>query len=729
MRFTTRGLLATITSTLLIVLAGAPAFADDTEIFFNQKSSGAAANILMILDTSGSMNDLVTSTEPYDPTKTYSANKCTGGSFDTKYYYFGTTVPTCGSTKNISTAQFKCAAMGDLTASTSGYYTSSWVQWGSSTSSKSSGKGTGKTTINTTTYAWTKTLSSSNTTGYVECKDDAGVDGDGVDKTKLYPSTDTFSVNVTTDSKGNVTTNGTVSGNQLTGVWDATKNYWATGGGVAYNIYSANYLNYYYDSTQTSTKSKISIMQQAATGLLNSVGGVNVGLARYNYGGSGGMVLWPVGDIASGKASMTSLINSWAPSGITPLSETLYEAYLYYSGGAVTYGKGSTSTKCTSWNSVNGQCTSATSFSAPSVPAARTPATASGANYNSPASNSCQKNYIVYLTDGLPNEADKADTAIQALGVTCDTTTFSGANGGKCTAGLAGYMYQNDLRSDIPGKQNVTSYFIGFGNDFNTGGAPSAAFTYLNNAATAGGGTAFTATSLTELTAVFNQIFSEVLKTNTTFSAPAVAVNAFNRTQTLNDLYFSVFSPKQTYHWPGNVKKYKVVNGNVVDQNGATAIDGTTGFFKDTAQSYWSTVADGPDVTLGGAASNIPDPSKRTIYIYKGSNPSSPAAMTALSTSTVTTTDLNIGGSGDPSITDLVDWTLGQDVQDENNNGSTTDTRHVMGDPLHTQPTVVIYGKNTDGTDDTVVFAPTNDGYFHAVNGNTGVELWAYIPQ
>jgi type IV pilus assembly protein PilY1 len=729
MRFTIRGTLAALTGALLVVLAGAPAFADDTEIFFNQKSSGASANIMMILDTSGSMDDLVTSTEPYDPTRTYTANKCSGSSFDTKYYYFGTKVPGCTSTSKLSTTQLKCAAMGNLAGSSSGFYTSSWVQWGSSAPVKTtSGKGSGQTTTNTTTYAWTKTLNTANTSGYVECKDDAGVDGDGVDTAKLYPSTDVASAIVTTDKQGNVISSTVASGAQLTGIWDATKNYWTAGSGTAYNMYSANYLNYYYDSTQTSTKSKISIMQTAATNLLNSVGGVNVGLMRYNYSGSGGEVLWPVGDIVTGKASMTSLINSWAPAGITPLSETLYEAYLYYSGGAVTYGKSSTSTKCTSW-ATNGQCNSATSFSAPSVAAARTPATATGANYNSPASNSCQKNYIVYLTDGLPNEADKADAAIKALGVTCDATAFSGANGGLCTAGLAGYMYQNDLRSDVAGKQNVTSYFIGFGTDFGSAGAPSAAFTYLDKAATAGGGQAFTATSLTELTDVFNQIFSQVLKTNTTFSAPAVAVNAFNRTQTLNDLYFSVFTPKAAYHWPGNVKKYKVVGGNVVDQNGAAAVDGTTGFFKDAAQSYWSSSADGADVTLGGAASNIPDPSTRNVYFYKGSNPSSPAAMTKLTTSNLSNGDLNIGGSGDPALTDLINWTLGQDVRDDNNDGSTTDTRHVMGDPIHTQPTVVTYGKNVDKTDDTVVFTPTNDGYFHAVDGNTGAELWAFIPQ
>src|SRR5262249_41319912 len=149
----------------------------------------------------------------------------------------------------------------------------------------------------------------------------------------------------------------------------------------------------------------------------------------------------------------------------------------------------------------------------------------------------CQKNYIVYLTDGLPNEADNADKAITALpnfaslGGSCDATAFPGANGGLCTAALSRYMNNADLRTDVSGKQNVTSYFIGFGNDFASGGAPTAAFNYLSTAATAGGGKAYSATSLTELTSVFNQIFNEVLKTNTTFTAPAVAVNAFNRTQ------------------------------------------------------------------------------------------------------------------------------------------------------------------------------------------------------
>src|SRR5881227_3020855 len=102
-------------------------------------------------------------------------------------------------------------------------------------------------------------------------------------------------------------------------------------------------------------------------------------------------------------------------------------------------------------------------------------------------------------------------------------------------------------------------------------------------------------------------IVSNILKTSSTFTAPTVSVNAFNRTQTLSDLYVSVFQPSLTYHWPGNVKKYSVQNGVIMDQNTVAAVDPTAGFFKNSAQSFWSASPDGSTVTSGGAASQIPD--------------------------------------------------------------------------------------------------------------------------
>ena len=118
----------------------------------------------------------------------------------------------------------------------------------------------------------------------------------------------------------------------------------------------------------------------------------------------------------------------------------------------------------------------------------------------------------------------------------------------------------------------------------------------------------------------------QILNTNTTFSAPTVAVNAFNRTRSLSDLYVSVFQPAGTRHWPGNLKKYRVKatedGAVVVGQNAdQPAIDETTGFFVEEARSFWSADDDGPRVRDGGAAHELPAPDVRNVYTYIGANP------------------------------------------------------------------------------------------------------------
>lgn len=757
MRFSKSRLFAVVSGALLSVAAATAAFADDSEIFFNQNTANIPANILFIMDTSGSMNDLVTTQQPYNPATTYTQNQC-GTAFDpNSYYYSSKGLPKCGSTNKIAISQFKCKSM--LTPmATSGYATDSFAQWGPATVTKTTGQGTAANptvVVRTVTYGWQKTVTSANTTGYVECKADAGVDGDGVDNTKLYASTDTFSMQTTTTTPpgSTVVNSDSVSGfpQRQTGIWDPSKNFFLNFGAAGgtpttcvgpCTIYTVNYLNYLYDSTQTNTHTKMSIMHDAMASLLGSMTGVNVGLARYDYHGAGGMIMSPIQPVDSGTTRQDdiNLVKSWAPAGTTPLSGLYYEAYLYFSGNKVLFGNNSWSTTCTNWNAVNGVCTGLTSFAAPSAPSSRAGGAPNGSNYDSPADYSCRQNFIVYLTDGLPNEQvgqAQTNAAIKALNPSkpCDPSPPPGGVGGQCLASLADYMYKNDLRPDISKVQNVTSYFIGFGVDFSSGGAPTSAFNYLQAAATAGGGQAYTATDLTQLTGVFNDILSNVIKTNTTFAAPAVTVNAFNRTQTLQNLYVSVFAPSANFHWPGNIKKYKFINGQVVDALGNPAVSPATGFFTDTAQSYWSSGVDGSDVTLGGAASNIPDYSVRKVLTYTGST--YPANLVQLTTASVTDADLNLG-AGDPPRTELVPWALGQDTQDAVPPAGTSDSRHQMGDPIHTQPVAIVYGKKADGTDDTVVYAPTNDGYFHALDASTtptgtdtptsGNELWAFIP-
>ena len=213
MRFSTARIAATISGVLLGLAAGTAAFADDTEIFFNQSSASVPANIMFVLDTSGSMDDLVTTQLDYNPAITYTANTC--ASFDSNYYYYSTSgTPPCASANKIRSNLFKCVAMlPSLTAS--GYSTDAYTQWGAASTSTSTGKGTaGKPLVVTTTktYGWQNAISSANTTGYIECKSDAGVSGDGVDLTKLYASTDTFStVTVTTTPPGTVVISGALT--------------------------------------------------------------------------------------------------------------------------------------------------------------------------------------------------------------------------------------------------------------------------------------------------------------------------------------------------------------------------------------------------------------------------------------------------------------------------------------------------------------------------------------
>jgi len=481
MRIRQSRILAALAGLLLALGAGGSAVADDTEIFFNQSNNNASANVMLILDTSGSMDDNVTSVIDYDPTRTtYTADQC-GSNFSSSNVYYGTggTVPSCGSTNSIPVTQFTCndanaSLASGAGASGNGYYSGLFVRWSRQVTTLRSGS--------TTVYLWTPYLGGHSTRTatisngyYVDCKADAGIAGAGdpSNSGKVYPTKNTDNSNTT-------------------GIWDSAvgNSWWGVTGntGGSYTIYSANYLNWYYDSSQRTVQSKIHTMQTAANSLLDSLSNVNVGLMRYNYaslqrgfGASGGMVLSPIQDIATGRATMKSLISSWAADGYTPISESLFEAYRYFSGGAVWFGLNSQSTRCNTWTTYSDgsvHCASESVISAPSVAAARSPATSSAANYNSPMNYSCQKNYVVFLTDGLPTTDSEADSAIKALpnfsstaGSCLTSLSLSGSDGtGLCTAALAKYMYKNDLRSDVNGVQNVTTYFIGFGGDFSSNG-------------------------------------------------------------------------------------------------------------------------------------------------------------------------------------------------------------------------------------------------------------------
>ncbi len=494
-----------------------------------------------------------------------------------------------------------------------------------------------------------------------------------------------------------------------------------------YTFWNANYLNYVNGGFGESTRTRYTIVQEAATRLVDSISNVNIGLMRFDEDSAGGYVALPIGDIASNRAEFKRLIGTngkWesniTPEGGTPLSETLYEATRYFRGEGVVYGDSSSP----------GQ----------SAPGSRT-----GWTYLSPFAGKCQKNYIVFLTDGKPEGDTGRDSAIESLiGKAC-TPNSGGDQNGKCLDDLAEYLNTVDQSASVDDDQLITTHVIGFDmEDLNSGDTQLVQDT-AERAAKRGGGKYHTAASYFELQDAFNQIIVDIISRSGLFTSPAVSVNAFNRLEHRDSLYFALFEPTESTRWPGNLKRYRFVadadGESVEDKPGNLAVNPATGTFAENARSWWSTEADGDRVTEGGAASRLTLP--RTIYTYFGTGTDVGLAGHDLTT---TLTDVLTGTgslpSGTPSLADAVDplldqiedvtefiaWAGGTDVLDEDGDGNTSEPRKRMGDPLHSRPVLVTYGGD-DEEPDTTVFFTTNEGFFHAIDGENGDETFSFLPK
>ncbi len=686
-------LVSSLVITVATLAGGAPASADDTEIFIGQTDTGVKPNILFVLDTSGSMGtEVITELAPYDPSVTY-----TGSCDPSRVYWVRNTgnpvfPPECTTDNWFNYSRMECQAGVDSFA-TAGFYSA--IRAGQ---------------YNPTLRRWEQ-IRIVDKDRDVECRADAGIHGNGlplllwaVDGLLPAPLPPTPWTALPA----------------LAITWEANQT------NRDYYFYSANYLNWWNESGDVLQPTRLEVVQGVATDLLGSLSGVNVGLMRYSNNATGGcddpsaeggMVTFAMADIDAGtnRDDMIATINSYNAAGCTPLSETLYEATQYYRGSSVHYG-------------IDSRISPAPGDEFPSVPASLQAADPS--SYESPMDFSCQGNFIVYLTDGLPTADTSADDEIIALPGFSSTVASDcdGTGNGRCLDDLAEYLSETDLQPDVTGQQNVISYWIGFGPEVSGS-------ELLQTTADRSGGEYYTADNTVGLTAVLTAIVNQILQHNTTFTAPSVSVNAFNRAQTLSDLYLSVFRPEAAYRWPGNVKKYAVVDGEIVDADGEPAVDPSTGFFTTTARSYWSTSTDGADVELGGAASQQPaDPATRNVYTNIDPDTSD---LTALSNRLVVTNlvisdaVLGVGTPELPTREDLIEWIRGRDVQDEDTDLDVDEARLDLGDPLHAEPAVVTYGGTESSPDvnDSVVYLPTNDGTLHAIDSETGDELWAFMPQ
>ncbi|NOY63548.1 MAG: VWA domain-containing protein [Gammaproteobacteria bacterium] len=416
----------------------------------------------------------------------------------------------------------------------------------------------------------------------------------------------------------------------------------------------------------------------------------------------------------------------------TPIVDTLYEAALYYRGEGVLFGKQRGNNAATTSRSEYTRVSHPSSYTGGGVVRSsscldsnlnsadcKSEIIEGSPIYKSPITESCQGNYIVLLSDGQPstNESTSLVQAMTGVGSCVD----SGA--GACGPELSQFLYENDQISEsiLTGNQTITTYTIGF----NFTGA------WLTNVANKGNGTFFEATTSADLANVFDSIIKEIMKVDTSFVSPGATVNQFNRLTHRNEIYFSLFKPDERPKWIGNMKRYQLYGSPAVisDQLNVAAIDNSTGFFKDTSRSFWSSGVDGNSVGIGGAAEQV-DMTGRKIFTYTGSSADLSDSSNALheSNAAITKAMLGIDTQTDAYRTELLQWTRGVDLLDYDENTVTNETRKEIGDPLHSRPVIVTYG-GTSASPDITVFFGTNEGLLHAIDADDGSETFSFIPQ
>lgn len=430
------------------------------------------------------------------------------------------------------------------------------------------------------------------------------------------------------------------------------------------------------------------------------------------------------GASATVRQHIMSKVDELTANGMTPIVDTLFEASQYFAGSPVYYGKKRGT------DSVNSNVRRSTRVSHRASyigddalrPAGCNENNLSdsdciqeyipaGANYISPVTDlQCQvNNHIVLLSDGEANNNHSVGKIQTLLGNSC-----SGSNGEQCGVDLVKNI--SDAGESVIDARVIT-HTIGFA-------ANSTANNFLNQLALQGGGGFYQADNSDDLVQAFQSILRKVKDVNATFVSPGVAVNQLNRLTHRDELYFALFKPSEGTSWPGNLKKYRISGDQVLDKNGVSAVDSGSGFFSENSHSYWSTTQDGNDVRAGGAASRL-DLVRNVYFFDTAGSVIIPSNQVSESNSDITDADLALDDT-DPNGTreEVLKWSRGVDVRDDDGDGSTTDVRLQMGDPIHSQPVIVNYS-----TTDRAVFVATNHGFLHSIDAVTGEENFAIIPK
>jgi type IV pilus assembly protein PilY1 len=417
----------------------------------------------------------------------------------------------------------------------------------------------------------------------------------------------------------------------------------------------------------------------------------------------------------------------------------------------------------------------------------------SGSNYIAPPMDNCTKVYAVNFVFGNSQSESDSDTAIAGTvaggGLGANPSSLYSYNPDGTFAPMVRWMYEHDMTNMVnnyapspAGTKNVTSYFIIPGN-------PTSARQNMASAGQGQSGTGINPYLYSDdpktLVDTLTNLFQRILSTSTTFTAPSVAVNVYNRAQTLSDVYFAMFQADQDGKplWTGNLKKFTISGLQVLDANATQAIAGD-GRVENTALSYWTDPSapslqvfdtakgifagkDGRHVARGGCGQRIPgwedtgstpgltNPGGKTTLTTARKLFTEPASYTnGTSTAllaleaTTTTADALFSSGVFGAATTTVGTCATSDTDSKSAcnlikyarglNDDATQRNWLVADPLHSKPLPINYGainsRATTNPDVRIVMG-TNDGYLRMIrntsNGGAqeGIEAWAFMPR
>ena len=347
------------------------------------------------------------------------------------------------------------------------------------------------------------------------------------------------------------------------------------------------------------------------------------------------------------------------------------------------------------------------------------------------------------LSDGEPQgltydmEAHQA-TAKSELGLTADCADIPGSDDalnslsdGKCGPEITNYLATTDFASgtineDLEGEQTIKTYAIGYGLAENSPGE-----NYLKLLASNGEGEYYSADSATTLAEAFNNLLEDISNDGQgSLSSPAYSINSDNLLAHNAEIYVPIAGHQaDTPRWFGNLKKYQLVDGAIVDASNASAINNKGQLLVD-AEDAWATTAN----DVGGVAGKL-DPATRKVYTDMGTN----MAMTPLAANNASVTSVMLSVPTAQYRQQILDYIRGYDITTASTEPCVdpdasllTDTgkcgtRLALGDILHSKPVVVSYD-DADVSKRAIYFG-TNEGFLHGVNASTGVENFAYMPR